>query len=793
MSEAENTREASTNNTNESSMKNEEIEVFEVSETEETEETPPTATVGDRFTIDRIIYTVTSIELLTVEATGCSAFLTGALNIPETVTYNNVSYAVTSVGSNFNNKELTSITIPEGVTTMADRAFLGCSNVTTINLPSTLQVFTRAGFAGLETINLAEGNEVYSVVDGVLFKDDGTKLWLYPSAKAGSSYDIPTKVTTIVGGSFYYNQNLVTLTIPDTVTTIELCAFDHCQGLQDITIGEGVTSFGEYNLYSCDNLETVTLKGSYVLGHHSINNCPKLTTITIDGQMRGAAAYALYNLPALEQYIVLNSDYFTARDGVLFNGTRLFCYPSAKTDTTYVVPDGTTEIMALAFNFMQNTHEVILPPGVYLNGGSFAFPNETTPMQIYFRDTESVSMSKSAVFNKLAAGSKIYGANQTVVDSINSYTNAINPAENATVEIGVIPVESFSLETDTLSLILEENVPEGSSKAPIVAKLEPYWATEEITWESSDPDVATVSNGIVTATGVGTATITATVGTYTDTCVVEVTAPLYGIELSAELTLKLEDTYQLTVHYIPEYTTDDKTVTWESSDSDVVTVSDDGTVTAVGLGTAIISAKVGNETASCTVTVKEQVLPFTDVKTNAWFYQSVRYVFDKGIMTGTTSSTFAPYEPLARAQFAIMLHRLNGAPKMEYTKNFPDVKANEWFTDAVLWAHDAGIITGYSNTGRFGPADNINREQLAVMLYRYAKYKGYSTSQRASLGSFSDASKVNGFAKEAMQWAVGAGIISGKNNETKLDPQGNATRAECATIIMRFMEQFEKI
>ena len=237
MSEAENTREASTNNTNESSMKNEEIEVFEVSETEETEETPPTATVGDRFTIDRIIYTVTSIELLTVEATGCSAFLTGALNIPETVTYNNVSYAVTSVGSNFNNKELTSITIPEGVTTMADRAFLGCSNVTTINLPSTLQVFTRAGFAGLETINLAEGNEVYSVVDGVLFKDDGTKLWLYPSAKAGSSYDIPNTVTTIVGGSFYYNQNLVTLTIPDTVTTIELCAFDHCQGLQDITIG----------------------------------------------------------------------------------------------------------------------------------------------------------------------------------------------------------------------------------------------------------------------------------------------------------------------------------------------------------------------------------------------------------------------------------------------------------------------------------------------------------------------------------------------------------------------------
>ena len=90
-------------------------------------------------------------------------------------------------------------------------------------------------------------------------------------------------------------------------------------------------------------------------------------------------------------------------------------------------------------------------------------------------------------------------------------------------------------------------------------------------------------------------------------------------------------------------------------------------------------------------------------------------------------------------------------------------------------------------------ADKINREQMAVMMYRYAGYMGYNTGNHVDFGKFKDAGSVNAFAREAMQWAVGAGIISGKDNETKLDPQGNATRAECATIIMRFMEQFEKI
>ena len=185
-------------------------------------------------------------------------------------------------------------------------------------------------------------------------------------------------------------------------------------------------------------------------------------------------------------------------------------------------------------------------------------------------------------------------------------------------------------------------------------------------------------------------------------------------------------------------------------------------------------------------------LPFQDVRNGDWFYDSAKYVYDKNIMTGLDTITFGPGEQLKRAQLAVILHRMNEEPEMTYSALFPDVPDGQWFTDAILWAADAGVVTGYSDTGFFGTGDNINREQIATMMYRYARYKGYSLEDAADFSSYPDAAYVNEFAEEAMAWAVGNGIITGKENPVRLDPQGLATRAECATIIMRFMETFEK-
>lgn len=208
-------------------------------------------------------------------------------------------------------------------------------------------------------------------------------------------------------------------------------------------------------------------------------------------------------------------------------------------------------------------------------------------------------------------------------------------------------------------------------------------------------------------------------------------------------------------------------------------------------------------TATCTFenhtytnTVSENIvspsdMPFTDVKEGIWYYESVRYVYERGIMTGRNENTFAPDGQLTRAEFATILYRMCGEPEVEYEAVFPDVPENIWYADAVLWANSEGIATGHGD-GTFRPDNNITREEMSVMMYRYAMFKGYDVSENADYSSFVDGDKVASWAAEAMSWAVGSGIISGKSEGTRLDPQGEATRAECSMIIMRFMQKYEE-
>ena len=187
-------------------------------------------------------------------------------------------------------------------------------------------------------------------------------------------------------------------------------------------------------------------------------------------------------------------------------------------------------------------------------------------------------------------------------------------------------------------------------------------------------------------------------------------------------------------------------------------------------------------------------IPFEDVWDNyeAWYYDAVKYVHHKWLMTGLNQTTFGPSESLARAQFATILYRMNDEPQMDYKALFSDVNSGMWYTNPILWAANEGVVTGYTN-GNFGPADQITREQMAVMMYRYAQSKGYDTEYKADFSYYQDAVYVSGFAQDAMRWAVGNGIITGTSNGTRLNPQGYANRAECATIIMRFCEAYDMV
>lgn len=175
---------------------------------------------------------------------------------------------------------------------------------------------------------------------------------------------------------------------------------------------------------------------------------------------------------------------------------------------------------------------------------------------------------------------------------------------------------------------------------------------------------------------------------------------------------------------------------------------------------------------------------FQDNFPTAWYYDYVNDVFDRKIMTGLNEYYFGVSESLARAQFATVLYRMENQPEAAYNAPFPDVSDGTYYSVPVSWAKENGVIGGYEN-GLFGPADSITREQMVVMMHRYAKTKGDDISQRGDLSVFPDGESVTEFAQEAMSWAVAEQIIKGKGNGY-LEPQGNVNRAECATIISRY-------
>ena len=182
---------------------------------------------------------------------------------------------------------------------------------------------------------------------------------------------------------------------------------------------------------------------------------------------------------------------------------------------------------------------------------------------------------------------------------------------------------------------------------------------------------------------------------------------------------------------------------------------------------------------------------FDDVDAGAWYVPAVQYAYENGIMTGKTATTFAPNANLTRAEFATVLYSQAGKPSVAYQSVFKDVAQGAWYTSPVLWAYDNGIVSGYAN-GSFGTSDKITREQLALMMYKYAQTKGYdTTSDATALNDFSDEAAISSWAREAIEWAASHGIMSGKGNgadgKPMLDPNGNATRAECAAMIRKLL------
>lgn len=216
-------------------------------------------------------------------------------------------------------------------------------------------------------------------------------------------------------------------------------------------------------------------------------------------------------------------------------------------------------------------------------------------------------------------------------------------------------------------------------------------------------------------------------------------------------------------------------------------LADDGSISAVGG-----AYDAGQQTYAFDVVNGVTAIarfPFTDVVAGTWYYGAAAYAYNNGLFAGMTPTTFAPDATMTRAMLVSVLWRLAGEPAPKAPNTFVDVPDGAWYTDAVTWAAENGVVSGIGGS-RFDPSGFVTREQTAEILYNYAHSKGYDVSARADLAAFPDAASVSGWAEEALSWANAAGLINGtvRDGQTILDPQGSASRAQVAMILMNYVE-----
>jgi len=514
--------------------------------------------------------------------------------------------------------------------------------------------------------------------------------------------------------------------------------------------------------------------------------------------------------------------------GIVFDGTEGTVYGNVelqkdleiKSGETLTIPEGST----LNTNNNLTNNGTIVNTGGTLNGEPDGTGKiETTPTIDTQPENQTVTAGNTATFTVDANGENLsYQWQQKTTDSGSDWTNVgsatssntytidntttsmsgyqyrcvvnnsagsvTSNAVTLTVNAATVPVTGVSLTPASLSLFTGDT-------ATLTATVQPSNATNQnVTWSSDKPDVATVdAAGKVTAVGAGTATITVTTadGNHTATCTVTVTRPYippanpnYRITVEATqggtvtadpTAAKAGTTVTLTPVPHRGYQVGSVAVTDRFGDPVAVTEQADGTYTFV----------MPNGQVTVTVTFAEAPLPFPDVTEGDWFYDAVRYAYETGLMDGVGDSLFAPNSETTRAQLVTILYRLAGEPEPGGDSGFADVAAGTWYTDAVAWAAENGIVNGVSDT-EFVPGDDITREQLAAILYRYAACQGYDVSQRADLSGFGDAESISGYAQEALSWAHAQGLVLGFEDGS-LRPQGTASRAQIAAVLMRFL------
>lgn len=590
--------------------------------------------------------------------------------------------------------------------------------------------------------------------------------------------DIPTTidgkpVTKIAYGGFKDCKYLEKVVLPSSITEIDTYAFANCSSLTSINIPDGVKTIGYFAFSGCSSLKSITLKNVTKIESEAFYGCSNLSYVSLPNTLKEIEDAAFSGCSSLKSINLPNS-LTDLGDTVFFeSGLTSITVPSSVTymESNYGIFENCKSLKTVNFNA-----KVKRLPSNFCKGC-------TALTTVNFSSSSPITEFESSAFEGCNALASItlplkltnisrdcfYGCtsltNITIPDTVTSvgmraFANC-SKLQNIKFSSSVRTIDSYTFEGCTA--------------------LRNIYFTKSI--QNIDEDAFyNLNTSLITIYGYeGTAA--KPYAQEHNMKFIQCT-PVSSIKISGNSKVVKGKTITLRATVSPSNAYNDS-VKWTSSDESIAKVDQSGVVRGINGGRVTIAATSRDGTfvkARYTVTVSLTELPFKDVNMNNWFYNSVKFVSNKKYITGTTSTTFKPNDRLTRGQLASILCRMAGNPKATGGKNFPDVKSSDYYYNAVKWASANKIVNGYSN-GKFGPNDYVTREQLAVMLQNYAKYKKKNITKTTNISKFKDSSGVAPYARSAVKWAVANKIISGKENGTKIVPRGNATRAEAAAMI----------
>lgn len=701
------------------------------------------------------------------------------------------------------------LTVPEGVTTIRKFAFYDCTGMEVLNLPSTLVKigFTEDEEAGEESdehalnpirlmfeqrettlscnsltnINFAEDNPNYCTINGMVFSKDKKTLIFAPRGVV--SVEVPEGTEEIGPYAFFICFKLESVKLPKTLKVVGDTAFHYCEALTDMELPYGLERIEHSAFFGAESWaydyipETVTYIGPYAFVECAAES------IVIPESIEEISEFAFWGYEETLEHISM--------------------------------PDNLKIINNSAFSWAKNVKNLIIPNGVTYIGSDALACNYT---ETYITIPESVKTlgDNSLKNNKAMSGvyipSTVTEIGESIVDGCaepfyilsDSYdSEAYNYAKEN--ELGFILFNTESDFTDGNVILEDLNrlIPEGAEEPRISVKIKNAGNVKsDISKLIANPEIIE--------------SLELTVNVSIDG---EDFEEVSELDEAATLIIKIPEEYRenkeslmlvnindgkvvnINLEFEEKYAVAsiDNTGIYALVMAGVSDFDDDkkGSGSSYSLEEGKAEQKENDTTsqAETDTNINEPVIgeksgvDFSDVSDFDWYSEAVKFVSENGIMNGTGNNKFSPATNLTRAMIAQVLFNMDGAQKVSEVSNFSDVNSGSWYYDSVVWASSIGVINGYGN-GIFAPDDSLTREQMALILFNYAKNEGYSTLLTGDLSQFNDYGKISEWANEAMIWAVGSGLISGKGNG-QLDPLGYVTRAECAQILMNFCKLYK--